>query len=103
MDWLINFQKPQWHKLTNGGRLLSNDHLEVASSKCTVNIIDVTPQDHGIWKCLATEDPFSRTLSHAESGIEVFVASPYKLAMLERPSQIQVDSLINSSWITLQM
>ena len=87
-----HFQKPQWHKLTNGGRLLSDQHLEMASSRCTINVMDVNPEDHGIWKCLATEDPFSRTLNHAETEIEVFVASPYKLAMVERPSEIQVDS-----------
>ena len=40
---------------------------------------------------------YSRTLSHAETSIEVFVASPYKLAMLERPSEIK--TLLNDSFV----
>ena len=57
----------------NTGRVLSEHHkkyIEDLNSQCTIQIIGTKLSDHGIWKCLAHDDPF-KGLQHTETSISV--------------------------------
>ena len=57
----------------NTGRVLSEHHkkyIEDLKSQCTIQIIGTKLSDHGIWKCLAHDDPF-KGLQHTETSISV--------------------------------
>ena len=57
----------------NTGRVLSEHHMkyiEDFKSQCTIQIIGTKLSDHGIWKCLAHDDPF-KGLQHTETSISV--------------------------------
>ena len=57
----------------NTGRVLAEHHkkyIEDLNSQCTIQIIGTKLSDHGIWKCLAHDDPF-KGLQHTETSISV--------------------------------
>ena len=55
------------------------------SRKCTITILDVQPEDNGVWTCHLKNDIRSTTFSEAFVGIEV--ASPYSLSV-EIPNEL---------------
>ena len=53
--------------------MLSEHHkkyIEDFKSQCTIQIMGTKLSDHGIWKCLAHDDPF-KGLQHTETSISV--------------------------------
>jgi hypothetical protein len=64
------FQKSEWHRLSQG-RVISADEINRVHTGCSINIVELSLEDHGVWKCFATEDPFAKSNHYVEANVEV--------------------------------
>ena len=95
-DPRLKFQMPDLSKKVQFGTKFSDFQIQQLKTQCTLHVEKVSWQDHGAWQCLATQDPFSRSLqSQAETKIETFVLSPYSIEIDARSQTIH--SLINAT------
>ena len=89
----------------NTGRVLSEHHkkyIEDLKSQCTIQIIGTKLSDHGIWKCLAHDDPF-KGLQHTETSISVSKKfGTYSTTSVLKPENILKSSKNHNVYINLR-